>query len=101
MTIITEAGITPRVIHYLDEPPTAAEILAISKQLGCPVSDLLRRSEAAFKSANDLPALDDDAALAAWLAMNPVVLQRPIVVNGRSGRAVIGRPPERVNEVLP
>ena len=101
MTIITEAGITPRVIRYLDEPPTAAEILALAKQLGGPVSDLLRRGETAFKAADDLPDLADDEALAAWLTMNPVVLQRPIVVAGLSGRAVIARPPERVNEMLP
>jgi len=100
MAIIEEAGITPRVVRYLDEPPSAAEILALSRQLGHPVSDLLRRGETAFKDAADLPELTDDAALAGWLERHPIVLQRPIVVDSASDRAVIGRPPEQVNELL-
>lgn len=100
MAIIEKAGITPTVVRYLDEPPTAAEILALSKQLGRPVGDLLRRGETVFKDATDLPELTDDAALAAWLEENPIVLERPIVVNSASGRAIIGRPPELVRELL-
>jgi len=100
MAIIEDAGITPRVVRYLDEPPSAAEILALSRQLGQPVSDLLRRGETAFKDATDLPDLTDDAALAGWLERHPIVLQRPIVVDSASDRAVIGRPPEQVNELL-
>jgi len=100
MAIIEEAGITPRVVRYLDEPPSAAEILALSRQLGHPVSDLLRRGETAFKDAADLPELTDDAALAGWLERHPIVLQRPIVVDSASDRAVIGRPPEQVIELL-
>jgi arsenate reductase len=100
MAIIEEAGISPRVVRYLDEPPAAAVILALSKQLARPVSDLLRRGETAFKDATDLPALNDDAALAAWLEKHPIVLERPIVVDSTSGRAIIGRPPELVEELL-
>ena len=100
MAIIEEAGITPQVVRYLDQPPASTEILALSKQLGQPVSDLLRRGETAFKDATDLPDLSDDVALAAWLAEHPIVLERPIVVDSTSGRAIIGRPPERVAELL-
>ena len=76
------------------------EILAVAGRLGKPVADLLRRGESAFREAADLPDLDDDAALAAWLEAHPVVLERPIVVDTASGRAVIGRPPENVNALL-
>lgn len=100
LAIIEEAGITPNVLRYLDEPPAAAEIRALSKQLGRPVSDLLRRGETAFKDATDLPDLNDDVALAAWLEKHPIVLERPIVIDSASGRAVIGRPPELVEELL-
>ena len=40
------------------------------------------------------------AALAAWLARHPRVLQRPIVIDEVSGAAVVGRPPEKVNDLL-
>jgi len=100
LEIIEASGIEPTIVPYLQEPPTAAEILGLAAGLGLPVAGLLRRGEAAFKEATDLPSLDDDAALAAWLSANPIVIERPIVVNTGSGKAVIGRPPENVEELL-
>jgi arsenate reductase-like glutaredoxin family protein len=44
--------------------------------------------------------LNDDAALAAWLHDHPRVLQRPIVVDEDGNRAVVGRPPENVFEII-
>ena len=49
---------------------------------------------------NALPDLDDDTALAAWLSAHPRVLERPIVVDSERRRAVVGRPPENVRELL-
>lgn len=97
LEIIRERGIEPTIVKYLDEPPDGAGILKISQQLGLPVSALLRRRDAA--DAGGVPALDDDAALAAWLSSNIRALERPIVISD-SGRAVIGRPPENVLELL-
>ena len=94
------AGVVPRIVPYLDEPPDAAAILHLAKLLGIPVADLLRRGETEFKQAANLPAINDDTALATWLAGNPRVLQRPIVVNEERQLAVIGRPPENVHELL-
>ena len=100
LELIENAGVTPRVIRYLDEPPAADRICALAAAIGVPVADLLRRNEDDFRNAGDLPDLDDDAALAAWLARQPRVLQRPIVVDDASGAAILGRPPENVNELL-
>jgi arsenate reductase-like glutaredoxin family protein len=38
--------------------------------------------------------------LSIWLAKNPKVLQRPIVVNNSNSKAIIGRPPENLYEIL-
>lgn len=100
LAIIQDAGIEPTIVRYLDEAPSAAEILDLAQKLGGAVADLLRRGEAEFKNASDLPDLNDDEALAAWVAAHPKVLERPIVVDTASGKAIMGRPPENVNQLL-
>jgi len=101
LEIIQDAGVEPAIVLYLQDTPDAAEILDVAAKLGQPVADLLRRGEGEFKDASDLPSLDDDAALATWLESHPVVLERPIVVDTETGKAVVGRPPENVTELLP
>ena len=100
LEIITESGVEPTIILYLQDTPKAADILDIAGKLCTSVADLLRRSESEFKDATDLPSLDDDTALARWIEAHPIVLQRPIVVDDESGKAVVGRPPENVQELL-
>ena len=100
LEIIKEAGVEPGIVLYLEDTPGAAEILEIAGKLGKPVADLLRRGESVFKEATDLPDLSNDAALATWVAAHPIVLERPIVVDTSSGKAVLGRPPENVKELL-
>lgn len=100
LEIIQGAGVEPTIVLYLQDTPPAAEILDVASKLGLPVANLLRRGESEFKEAADLPDLADDAALAAWIAEHPIVLERPVVVDTGSGRAVVGRPPEIVNELL-
>ena len=100
LEIIKEAGVEPDIVLYLEDTPGAAEILEIAGKLGKPVADLLRRGESVFKEATDLPDLSNDAALATWVAAHPIVLERPIVVDTSSGKAVLGRPPENVKELL-
>jgi arsenate reductase len=101
LEIIQDAGIAPKVVKYIEEPPDGDRIRELAATIGVPVSGILRRNEDEFRDANDLPDLDDDAALAAWLARHPRVMQRPIVIDDDAGVAVIGRPPESVAELLP
>lgn len=100
LALLKDAGVRPEVVAYLETPPDARTILHLAGLLGRPVADLLRRGEAEFREAADLPALDDDPALADWLARHPRVLQRPIVVDDAGDRAVIGRPPENVLKLV-
>ncbi|MBT8088385.1 MAG: arsenate reductase (glutaredoxin) [Gammaproteobacteria bacterium] len=100
LEIIRSSGVEPTIVPYLEEPPDGAAILDIAGRLGLSVAELLRRGENAVKQADDLPGLDDDQALAHWIASHPIALQRPIVLDTGSGRAVIGRPPENVAELI-
>ena len=100
LEIIRENGVEPEVVEYLDSVPSATTVLGLAKRLKVPVADLLRTGETEFKDGDDPPPLTDEQALAAWLERHPRVLQRPIVVDDDSDRAVIGRPPENVLELL-
>jgi arsenate reductase len=100
LELLQQSGVTPNVVEYLDSPPPAAATMRHASLIGVRVADLLRRGEAEFKEAQDLPDLDDDAALAAWLQQHPRVIERPIIVDEANDRAVIGRPPENVLALL-
>lgn len=100
LALIEDRGIAPRIVAYLEAPPAAATILELAAALDCPVRDLLRTGEEDYRAASHQLDTRDDAALAAWLAKHPRVLERPIVVDVDSGRAVIGRPPENVLQLV-
>ena len=100
LEIIKDSGVETAIVEYLQDTPDAARILHLAKLLDVPVADLLRRGEEEYKSADDLPDLDDDAAVAAWIAEHPRTLQRPIVVDDSAARAIVGRPPENVTELI-
>lgn len=96
LELLQQSGVNPTIIEYLSTPPSAATTMRNAGLIGVPVSSLLRRGEEEFKIAVDLPDLDDDAALAAWLERHPIVIERPIVVDEENQQAVLGRPPENV-----
>lgn len=100
LEILEDSGAETTIIEYLKDAPSAARILHLAALLGAPAADLLRRGEEDYKHANDQPDLDDDAAVAAWIARHPKTLQRPIVVDDTARRAVVGRPPENVLELI-
>ena len=100
LEILKNAGISPNIVEYLKTPPSADATLRHARLIGVRVADLLRRGEEEFKGATDLPDLDDDAAVAAWLERHPRVIERPIVVDDATNRAVIGRPPENVHALV-
>lgn len=95
--IVVERGIDARIINYLETPPDIAELRGLLVKLGIPAADLVRRGEAVFKEHYAGKTLSEDDWLAA-LAAHPILIERPIVVRG--DKAVIGRPPEKVLELL-
>jgi arsenate reductase len=100
LDILQSHGISPTIVEYLATPPDADTLLHLAHLLGMPLADLLRRGEASFKDARYSAPLEDEQALARWLQQNPDVLERPIVVDPDTGRAVLGRPPENVLALL-
>jgi arsenate reductase len=98
LDLLRAGDVEPRIIEYLQTPPSADELRQILALLGIGPRDLMRKKEAEYKAAGlDDPALDDDALIAAMVAA-PILIERPIVVHG--GKAVLGRPPENVLDIL-
>jgi arsenate reductase len=98
LEILRAEGIKPEVIDYLHTPPSAAELGRIVDLLGCGPRDVIRKGEKEYKELQlEDPTLTSQQLLAA-MAKHPILIERPIVVKGE--RAVVGRPPERVRELL-
>lgn len=96
LQLLQERGVDIDTVPYLEQPPTAAQLRELLRQLGMAPRQLLRSGEAEYRELN-LADADDDALIAAMVA-HPRLIERPIAVVGE--RAVVGRPPERVLELL-
>lgn len=97
LALLEEHGVQPRVVLYLDNPPDADELRKLLVKLGISASQLVRRGESEYQQAGlDKASSDDDLVTA--MAAYPKLIERPIVVHGR--RAILGRPPENVLELL-
>ncbi len=98
LQLIEEKGISPEVVEYLKSPPTAEELKEITQLLGIGPRKLLRTKEAEYTAQGlDNMALDDDTIIEI-MVNHPKLIERPIVLDGK--RAVIGRPPENVLELI-
>ena len=98
LKLLDERGVCPNVVEYQKTPPTRDQLQELSKLLGMTPRELIRATEPAYRNANlDDPTLSDEQLINA-IVNDPILLQRPIVV--ANGRAVIGRPPENVLDIL-
>lgn len=98
LQLLEDNGIRPTIIDYLKTPPSASELKEMLSLLNLAPRELMRRNEALYSELGladeRLPA---EQLIAAMLA-NPVLIERPVVI--ANGQARIGRPPERVLEIL-
>jgi len=84
-------------VKYMNEPLSAEKLKKIIKLLKFTPIELIRQNEAIWKSNFADKKLSDSEIINAMIEY-PALMQRPIVING--DKAVIGRPPERVFEIL-
>ncbi len=96
LALLEKKGLKPRVVEYLKTPPSAMELKNIARMLGLSVRDLVRKTEAVDAGID--PVEMEEKELLAKIVRNPIVIERPIVVN--NGKAAIGRPPENVLKIL-
>lgn len=99
LALIRAHGIEPRVVDYLQSPPTRAELLAVLAAAGLAPRDLLRSKEQAYADLGLAdPGLPDEVLVDAMVA-HPELINRPVVITPRGVR--LCRPPELVQDILP
>ncbi len=95
LDLLQERGIEPHIVEYLENPPDAAQL---DDLLQLQPRELMRNEEAEYAELGlDDPTLTREQLIQAMVS-HPRLIQRPIFVHG--GRAALGRPPERVLEIL-
>ncbi|MDI4634154.1 arsenate reductase (glutaredoxin) [Pelomonas sp. V22] len=98
LALLQAKDLTPEVIDYLQTPPSLEQLRELQRRLRLPARELLRKGEEAYAQLGlEQPTFSEDDLLAA-IAAHPILLQRPIVVNGE--RALIARPPSLLLEFL-
>jgi arsenate reductase len=98
LELLRENGCEPHIVEYLQDPPSVQELERILNLLGMEPRELMRRKEEEYR----LERLDDSGLtrkqLIKALHDHPRLIERPIVL--ANGKAVLGRPPESVLEIL-
>jgi len=98
MQLLTEKGIEPEVIKYLDTPPDRETLEKLLNMLGMEPRDLMRKGETEYKDNNLADdSLSRDDLIDAMLKF-PRLIERPIVIS--NGKAAIGRPIENIINIL-
>lgn len=99
LSLLTERGVNFTVRNYFDTPLSVEELTSLLKRLGIPARDLLRTKEPEYQELGLVnPTLADNALIEAMIH-HPRLMERPILDNGEQAR--IGRPTERLLEILP
>ena len=97
LALLQGRGIALDVVEYLTAPLGRGDLEALRAKLGQPPDRWVRKGEAAFAEAG-LSAASTEGEILDAMARHPILLERPIAIQG--DRAVVGRPPERVLELL-
>lgn len=97
LNLIKDSGQEPEIIEYLKTPPTEEELTDVFEKLNLPIEYLIRTGEEIYKTEYKGKELSDTEWIKA-LVEHPKMLERPIVFN--EDKAVLGRPPENVNQLL-
>ncbi|MFK3974608.1 arsenate reductase (glutaredoxin) [Pseudomonas sp. NPDC087358] len=99
LELLEARGLTPKVVRYLETPPDASQLRELLGKLGIGARQLLRSGEDEYKTLNLADGALSDEQLITAMAAHPKLIERPILIAGN--KAVIGRPPEKILEILP
>ena len=98
MKILENSGHDFEIIDYLSSPPSPSELQSLADKMDIRAKDFIRNNESVYKELGLTQHIDDDKLLFQHMSANPKLIERPIVVKGE--RAVLGRPPDKVADLL-
>lgn len=98
LQLLEQRGIVPDIVLYLEHPLSKSLLKQLLGKLGMPARDLLRKGEDEYRELGLAESTLSEAALIEAMHTHPKLIERPIVVRG--SRAVLGRPPENILELL-
>ena len=98
MLLLNQKNIKFELVEYMKFPLSKDQVLALSKKLNMRPKEFIRKSEKSFKENNMLKYLEDDDKMAFYISQFPKIMERPIFI--KIDKAVIGRPVEKVLELL-
>jgi arsenate reductase len=99
LEMIGNSGTEPTVIHYLETPPSRAELVKLIADMGITVRALLRKNVELFEALGLAEDRFTDEQLIDFMLQHPVLINRPIVVTPLGTR--LCRPSEVVLDILP
>ncbi len=97
LEILNEKGVDAEVVKYLETTPSKEEITEVLAKLNISARDLMRTKEDIYKELKLKDVTDEDALIEA-MVQNPKLIERPVVITDK--KAVIGRPPEKILDIL-
>lgn len=95
---LKDKGVAFETINYYERPLSFDELRKLIDKLGVAPRDLLRKSEQIYRDLKLAHREMTDDEIIELMVENPDLIQRPIVVKGN--KAVLGRPPENVDDLL-
>jgi arsenate reductase len=96
--IADELGVPASIILYQRTPPDRDELEWLVAHLEDPPGDLVRKDSLFKRLGLDEADFQTPEAVVEVILKHKMLMQRPVVVRG--DRAIIGRPKDRVRELL-
>jgi len=98
LKLLQERGVEPEIRKYLEQPPSFEELSHVLDLLGFEPRDLMRKKEAPYKELSLKDPNKTREELIQAMVEHPILIERPVLIVGQ--KAVLGRPPERVLELV-
>lgn len=99
LALIRNSGVEPTVVEYLKTPPTRDELKSLLSRMGSTVREVLRQKGTPYDELDLGNPKWTDEQLFDFIALHPILLNRPIVVTPIGVR--LCRPSETVLDILP
>lgn len=98
LALIQNTGVEPKVIHYLETPPTRETLIQLIADMGISPRELLRKNVDPYETLQLAEDNFSDDELVDFMLVDPILINRPIVVTPKGTK--LCRPSEVVLELL-